>query len=275
MSIAGARAPSVIGPEGVDVRSGPSTDGGVSASAGTDDSARTELAPKEAHPEQDGAQRALLLEQAKKAAARLAELMGELAETKASTPPEEAGLEERLRAAAAVLQTTGPECQVTESISAGGERSLVVGVLRAGRREPESQWRCKVPTCAERYHPLIECLQFLIMTPGERMDVVTTASLCWGCLTPGHGAAVRTCPFREELRGLCAKRRCKQSHHQLLHMEGKPELHSYRHPRRSASEPVEPLVHIVAATARLSDQPPAQLVTQRIRTAAGEPCVTF
>ena len=160
-------------------------------------------AQKEARPGQDGAQRALLLEQAKKAAARLAELVGELAETGASTPPEEAGLEERLRAAAAALQTTGPECQVTESVSAGGERSLVVGVLRADRLGAESRWQCKVPTCAEGYHPLIACLQFLIMTPEERMDLVATANLCWGCLTPGHGAAVRTCPFREELRGLC------------------------------------------------------------------------
>ena len=130
---------------------------------------------------------------------------------------------------------------------------MVVGVLRADGKESESRWQCKVLTCAEGYHPLIECLQFLVMTPEERMDLVATASLCWGCLTPGHGAAVRTCPFREELRGLCAKRRCKQSHHQLLHMEGKPELHSYRHSRRSASEPVKPLVHIVAATARLSE----------------------
>jgi hypothetical protein len=70
-------------------------------------------AQKEARPGQDGAQRALLLEQAKKAAARLAELVGELAETGASTPPEEAGLEERLKAAAAALQMTGPEYQVT------------------------------------------------------------------------------------------------------------------------------------------------------------------
>ena len=71
-------------------------------------------AQKEARPGQDGAQRALLLEQAKKAAARLAELVGELAETGASTPPGEAGLEERLRAAAAALQMAGPECQATD-----------------------------------------------------------------------------------------------------------------------------------------------------------------
>jgi hypothetical protein len=107
------------------------------------------------------------------------------------------------------------------------------------------------------------------------MDLVATASLCRGCLTPGHGAAVRTCPFRRELKGLCAKLKCKQSHHQLLHMEGKPELSSYHRTGRSASEPNKHPVHIVAATAHLADQPPAQLVTQRIRTAAGEPCITF
>ena len=89
-------------------------------------------AQEEVRPGQDRAQRALLLEQAKKAAARLAELVGELAETGASTPPEEAGLEERLKAAAAALQMTGPEYQAT-GISERGERSLVVGVLRADR----------------------------------------------------------------------------------------------------------------------------------------------
>ncbi len=51
----------------------------------------------------------------------MAELVGELAETEASTPPEEAGLEERLKAAAAALQMTGPECQAT-NISEKGER---------------------------------------------------------------------------------------------------------------------------------------------------------
>jgi hypothetical protein len=87
---------------------------------------------KEVRPGQNGAQRAILLEQAKEAAARLAELVGELAETRASTPPDEAGLEERLKAGAAALQMTGPECQVT-NVSERGERSLVVGVLRAER----------------------------------------------------------------------------------------------------------------------------------------------
>jgi hypothetical protein len=107
------------------------------------------------------------------------------------------------------------------------------------------------------------------------MDLVATASLCQECLTPGHGATVRTCPFRRELKGLCAKLKCKQSHHQLLHMEGKPELRSYHRAGRSTDAPNKHPMHIVAATAHLAGQPPAQLVTQRIRTAAGEPCITF
>ncbi len=133
-------------------------------------------AQKEVRPGQNGAQRAMLLERPREAAVRLAELVWELAEAGASTPPDEAGLEERLKAAAAALQMTGPESQPT-NVSGKGERSLVVGVLRAERQGTESRWQCKVPTCAESYHPLIECLQFLLMTPEERMDLVATASL--------------------------------------------------------------------------------------------------
>ncbi|MFN9980237.1 MAG: hypothetical protein ACK53Y_10000, partial [bacterium] len=136
---------------------------------------RSQEEQKEVRPGQIGAQRAILLEQARDAAVRLAELVGELAETGASTPPEEAGLEERLRAAAAALQMTGPECQKT-NISERGERSLVVGVLRADRLGAESRWQCKVPTCAEGYHSLVTCLQYLLMTPEERIYLVATAS---------------------------------------------------------------------------------------------------
>ena len=108
---------------------------------------RTQEAQKEVRPRQIGAQRAILLEQAREAAARLAELVGELAETGASAPSEEAGLEERLKAAAAALQMTGPECQAT-NVAERGERPLVVGVLRADRLGAESRWQCKVTTCA-------------------------------------------------------------------------------------------------------------------------------
>ena len=68
---------------------------------------RAQEAQKEVRPGQIGAQRAILLEQAREAAARLAELVGELAETGASTPPDEAGLEERLKAAAATIANDG------------------------------------------------------------------------------------------------------------------------------------------------------------------------
>ncbi len=87
-------------------------------------------AQKEARPGQNGAQRAMLLERAREAAVRLAELVGELAETGASTPPDEVGLEERLKAAAAALQMTGPESQPT-NVSGKGERSLLCA---AGRK---------------------------------------------------------------------------------------------------------------------------------------------
>jgi hypothetical protein len=86
---------------------------------------RAQEAQKEVRPGQNGAQRAILLEQAREVAVRLAELVGELGETGASTPPEEAGLEERLKAAAAALQVAGPECQATNT-SERGERSLVL-----------------------------------------------------------------------------------------------------------------------------------------------------
>jgi hypothetical protein len=46
---------------------------------------RAQEVQKEVRPGQIGAQRAILLEQAREAAARLAELVGELAETGAST----------------------------------------------------------------------------------------------------------------------------------------------------------------------------------------------
>ncbi len=142
-----------------------------------------------------------MLKQAKEAAAKLAELMGELAESGASTPPDEADLEDRLKAAAAVLQMTGPRSQLAH-VPEKAERTVAVGVLRAGKSETESRWQCKVLTCAESYHPLVACLQFLLMSPEERMDLVATAGLCRGCLTPGHGVAVRACPFRRELRAV-------------------------------------------------------------------------
>jgi hypothetical protein len=87
--------------------------GASMAAGGSGPGMGAQEAQKEARQGQNRAQRAILLERAREAAAKLAELVGELVETGASTPPEEAGLEERLKTAAAVLQMTGPESQPT------------------------------------------------------------------------------------------------------------------------------------------------------------------
>ncbi len=154
-------------------------------------------------------------------------------------------------------------------------QAVAVGVLWAEKSETESQWQCKVLTCAESYHPLLECLQFLLMPAEERRDLVATAGLCRGCLTPGHGVAVRACPFREELNGLCAKPKCRRAHQQLLHLEGKPDPRSHHRPGRNTAASNQHRAQMVATMMHLAHQSPVQLVTQQIRTTAGRPCVMF
>jgi hypothetical protein len=99
--------------------------------------------------------------------------------------------------------------------------AVAVGVLRAEKPKDVSQWRCKVPTCSGSYHPLVKCPPFLQMPAEERGELVAPSDLCRGCLTSGHGTRVQACPFRDELEGLCATPKCKQAHHQLLHVDGK------------------------------------------------------
>ena len=205
----------------------------AAAASGTARAGAARGAQEEARPGQTRAQRATLLEQAKEAAAKLAELMIELSESESPTHPDEAGLGDQLKIATATLQETGPKRQLAP-VPEDAERTVAVGVLRAERPVAESRWQCKVITCAESYDPLIGCLRFLLMTPEERMDLVAKAGLCRGCLTPGHGSAVRGCPFRRELRGLCAKPKCKQTHHQLLHWEGNPASHLCHQSKRNA-----------------------------------------
>jgi hypothetical protein len=81
--------------------------------------------------------------------------------------------------------------------------------------------------------------------------------------------------FREELKGLCARPKCRQAHHQLLHLEGKPEPRPCHHSGRNTAALNQHRTQIVATMMHLAEQPPVQLVTQRIRTTAGKPCVTF
>jgi hypothetical protein len=64
---------------------------------------------------------------------------------------------------------------------------LAVGVLRAEKPKDVSQWRCKVPTCSESYHPLEQCPPFLQISKEEIGELVALSDLCRGCLTPGHG----------------------------------------------------------------------------------------
>ncbi len=99
--------------------------------------------------------------------------------------------------------------------------TVAVGVLRVEEPKDVSQWRCKVPTCSESYHPLEQCQLFLQMSAEERGELVALSDLCRGCLTPGHGIKAQTCLFRNELKGLCVWPKCKGAHHQLLHVDGK------------------------------------------------------
>ena len=98
--------------------------------------------------------------------------------------------------------------------------TVAVGVLRVEKPKDVSQWRCKVPTCSESYHPLEQCQLFLQMSAEERGELVAFSDLCRGCLTSGHGIKTQTCLFRNELKGLCVWPKCKGAHHQLLHVDG-------------------------------------------------------
>jgi hypothetical protein len=267
MATTGTGTPSTNEPKegqaGADMAAGGSLprDGrGMGATAGMGSTARVEGAQEaqgESHQERGMAQRAILLRQAEEAAARLTELMGELAEAGASSPPDETGLEDQLKAAAAVLQMTGSKGQ-PEPVLGSAVQAVAVGVLRAEKSETESRWQCKVLTCAESYHPLVACLQFLLMSAEERMDLAATAGLCRGCLTPGHGVAVRTCLFREELNGLCAKPKCRRAHHQLLHLEGKPDPRPLHRSGRDTAASNQHRAQMVVTMMHLAHQPPVQ-----------------
>ena len=85
--------------------------GATTAASETARAGAAQAARKEAHRERGKTQRAALLEQAEAAAAKLAELMGKLTEAESSPLPGETCREERLWAATAILQGTGPPSQ--------------------------------------------------------------------------------------------------------------------------------------------------------------------
>jgi hypothetical protein len=267
MAMTGTGMPSAIRPKEVDA------DGRVRAAASMGDSARAgeaQVAQERASQEVDRTQRAALLEQAEEVAARLTELMAKLGGMGVSPQVDRTGREEQL--IATILQMVEPTNQPVPDL---GNRvpAVAVGVLRTEEPEDESQWRCKVPTCSGSCHPLIKCPPFLQMPAKKRGELVALSDLCRGCLTPGHGTTVQACPFRDKLNGLCARPKCKRAYHQLLHVDGKQSRcpHQYLGGDAAASKQVQAAI----AATHTVHQPPVQLVTQQIKTAARKSCLAF
>ena len=153
--------------------------------------------------------------------------------------------------------------------------TVAVGLLRAEKPKDVSQWRCKVPTCSESYHPLEQCQLFLQMSAQERGELVALSDLCRGCLTQGHGIKAQTCLFRNELKSLCAWPKCKEAHHQLLHVDGEQSRCPHQYLGGDAAAARQRYAQAAAAVAHDAHQPPIQLMVQRIATAAQKSCLTL
>ena len=146
--------------------------------------------------------------------------------------------------------TNQPAPELDSSVPA-----VAVGVLRAERPKDESQWRCRVPTCFQSCHALVDCPLFLRMPAEERGEIVALSDLCVGCLTPGHGTKAQACPFKDEPHGACAKPKCKGAHHQLLHVDGKQSRCPHQYLRGDAASK-QRYAQIAAARAQADHQPP-------------------
>ncbi len=135
MAIAGTSVPMANRPRGVDVGmhpSGPPTDGGVGAVAGTGDSARAGVAQgaREGAPQQrGGAQWTALMEQAEEAATRLKELMAQLGNMGVAplveTEPQRVVLDARLGPAAECLNTSCEDLQAAATQSDPAREQLL------------------------------------------------------------------------------------------------------------------------------------------------------
>ena len=180
---------------------------------------------------------------------------------------------QRSRMVAGILMglrsTIQPAPELDSSVPA-----VAVGVLRAERPKDESQWRCRVPTCFQSCHALVDCPLFLRMPAEERGEIVALSDLCVGCLTPGHGTKAQACPFKDEPHGACAKPKCKGAHHQLLHVDGKQSRCPPQYLGGDAASK-QRCAQIAAARAQADHQPPVQLMTQRIKAAAGKTCLAL
>jgi hypothetical protein len=172
-------------------------------------------------------------------------------------PPEEQAAEKKSEA------ESSPGDLLKEPVEAG----VVVGSLRAAQ---EDKWICKVPSCTGSFHRLEDCRIFHGMEPEDRVKLVEHHKLCLGCLTPGHGRAARSCPYKEERADECQRTSCKARHHRLLHLDKRKGKASPGGgpPTRSPSvlgdpTPTEEPGHEV------------QLVAQWVSTKGGAPSLVF
>jgi hypothetical protein len=121
-------------------------------------------------------------------------------------------------AQAGVKPSRGSEAEsgLDNPSSEPAHKRVVVGSLRAAQ---EDKWTCKVPSCTGSFHRLKDCRVFHRMEPEDRIKLVEHHELCLGCLTPGHGRAARSCPYKEEQVDACQRTSCRARHHRLLHLD--------------------------------------------------------
>ena len=144
---------------------------------------------------------------------------------------------------------------------------VVVGSLRT---TPEDKWTCKVPSCTGSFHRLRDCRFFHSMEPEDRIKLVDHHGLCLGCLTPGHGRAARSCPYKEERADACQRSACRGRHHYLLHVEQRKTKKS---PKKSP--PAQPSSMLGDLTPTEDPGCEVQLVAQWVSTKGGVPVLVF
>jgi hypothetical protein len=160
-----------------------------------------------------------------------------------------------------------PESNHGDPSSGSAEAEVVVGSLRTAQ---EDRWVCKVPSCTGSFHRLKDCKVFHGMEPEDRVKLVERHKLCLGCLTPSHGRAARSCPYKEERADVCQRTSCKARHHHLLHLEK-------RRTRTGPGEgpPSRPPGILPSPTPTEEPGHAVQLVAQWISTKGGAPSLVF
>jgi hypothetical protein len=78
-------------------------------------------------------------------------------------------------------------------------------------------WSCHMVECELPYHALRKCEAFKGVPATDQVERIKRLKLCEGCLTIGHSARARECPYRNENDELCSKKKCGRNHYKLLH----------------------------------------------------------